>query len=66
MSAPGPGKGVSAPGLGWGGVLVSAPGPWGCLLLVRGGGDLRGIWSRPTAKGEVEGDLVQAHSQGGI
>ena len=29
-------------------------------------GKLRGIWSRPTAKGEVEGDLVQAHTQGGI
>ena len=31
-------------------------------------GKFRGIWqggSRPTAKGEVEGDLVQAHSQGG-
>ena len=26
---------------------------------------LRGIWSKPTAKGEIEGDLVQAHSQGG-
>ena len=26
---------------------------------------LRGIWSRPIAKGEVEGDLFQAHSQGG-
>ena len=28
-------------------------------------GKLRGIWSRSTAKGEIEGDLVQAHSQGG-
>ena len=28
-------------------------------------GKLRGIWSRPTPKGEVEGDLVQAHTQGG-
>ena len=28
-------------------------------------GKWRRIWSRPTAKGEVEGDLVQAHSQGG-
>ena len=28
-------------------------------------GKLRGIWSRPTAKREIEGDLVQAHSQGG-
>ena len=26
---------------------------------------LRGIWSRPTPKGEVEVDLVQAHTQGG-
>ena len=26
---------------------------------------LRRIWSRPTAKGKIEGDLVQAHSQGG-
>ena len=24
-------------------------------------GKLRGVWSRPTPKGEVEGDLVQAH-----
>ena len=39
----------------------------------RGGGSpgphprvkLRGIWSRLTEGGEVEGDLVQAHSQGG-
>ena len=29
-------------------------------------GKLRGIWSRPTTKGEDEGDLVQAHNQGGI
>ena len=36
----------------------SGPGP-------QPGGTLRGIWSRPTAKGEIEGDLVQAHSQGG-
>ena len=28
-------------------------------------GKLRGVWSRPTSKGEVEGDLVQAHTQGG-
>ena len=33
-------------------------------------GKFRGIWpgggvSRPTAKGEVEGDLVQAHTHGG-
>ena len=27
---------------------------------------MRGIWSKPTAKGEVEGDLVQAHSQGEV
>ena len=27
-------------------------------------GKLRGIWPRPTAKGEVKGDLVQAHSLG--
>ena len=36
----------------------SGPGP-------QSRGKLRGIWSRPTAKGEVEGDLVQAHTQGG-
>ena len=29
-------------------------------------GNLRGIWSRPTPKGEVEGDLVQAHTKGGF
>ena len=28
-------------------------------------GKLRGIWSSLTTKGEVEGDLVQAHNQGG-
>ena len=28
-------------------------------------GQFRGIWSRPTAKVAVEGDLVQAHTQGG-
>ena len=28
-------------------------------------GKFRRIWSRSTAKGEVEGDLVQIHSQGG-
>ena len=28
-------------------------------------GKLRGIWSRPTTKGKVEGDLVQAHTEGG-
>ena len=28
-------------------------------------GKLRGTSSRPTAKGEVEGDLVQAHTQWG-
>ena len=29
------------------------------------GGKLRGIRSRPTAKGEIEGDQIQAHTQGG-
>ena len=28
-------------------------------------GKFRAIWSRPTAKGEVEGDLFQVHTQGG-
>ena len=28
-------------------------------------GKLRGIRSRPTAKGEIEGDQIQAHIQGG-
>ena len=28
-------------------------------------GKLREIWSRPMPKGEVEGDLVQVHTQGG-
>ena len=57
------------------------PGPGGCLVLGGawsrgvpglGGsqgpqprGKLRGIWSRLTTKGAVEGDLVQAHTQGG-
>ena len=31
----------------------------------RSWGVLARIWSRPTAKGEVEGDLVQDHTQGG-
>ena len=26
---------------------------------------MREIWSRPTPKGKIEGDLVQAHNQGG-
>ena len=29
------------------------------------GGKLRGIRSRSTAKGEIEGDQIQAHTQGG-
>ena len=29
------------------------------------GGKLRGIRSRPTAKGEIEGDQIQAHTKGG-
>ena len=29
------------------------------------GGKLRGISSRQTAKGEIEGDQIQAHTQGG-
>ena len=60
----GPGhRGVPGPGGAWsqGGCLVSGvPGPWG-------------VWfqhalqvSRPTPKGEVEGDLVQAHTQGEV
>ena len=28
-------------------------------------GKLRGIKSRPTPKGEIEGDQIQAHTQGG-
>ena len=47
-------QGGSLRGSGWGG----SPGP-------HTRGKLRGIWSRPTAKGEVQGDLVQAHTQGG-
>ena len=62
----------------WGGVCFWS---WGCLLFGPGGvcflvlGGLLlapgvfafgpGRVSRPTLKGEVEGDLVQAHSQGG-
>ena len=42
--------GVPAPG--------GAPGP-------HPRGKLRGIRSRPTAKGEIEGDQVQVHTQGG-
>ena len=50
-------------------------GPVGCLLrgcLVPGGPPgphpsrkLKGIRYRPTPKGEIEGDQVQAHTQGG-
>ena len=47
--------GVSALGPGGGG---STPGPRGICFW-------SGVVSRPTAKGEIEGDLVQAHSQGG-
>ena len=62
--------------VGWGGCLLLVLGAGGicflsrgCLLLVPGGClplvPGRGV-SRPTPKGEVEGDLVQAHSQGEI
>ena len=44
-------EGVPAPG-GWG-----PPGP-------HPRGKLRGIRSRPTPKGQIEGDQVQAHTQG--
>ena len=27
--------------------------------------EVEGIWPRPTPKGEIEGDLVQTHTQGG-
>ena len=30
-----------------------------------GGGELRGIRSRPTPKGEIQGDQIQVHTQGG-
>ena len=45
--------------LGGGCLVRGVPGPGG-----RGspGPQPRGIWSRPTPKGEVEGDLVQAHT----
>ena len=48
--------------------VVSAPG--GCLLPAGSPGshtmgNLREIRSRPTPKGEIEGDQVQAHSKGG-
>ena len=53
--------------LGWGGWYPSMPcrfpGPYPRGKL-RGSGQGKGV-SRPTPKGEVEGDLVQAHSQGG-
>ena len=56
-SGPGPGGGVLYPSMS-----CRFPGP-----LLRG--MLRGIWPggipRPTPKGEVEGDLVEAHTQGG-
>ena len=42
----------------WRGAGEGSPGPHPRMKL-------RGIWSRPTPKGEVEGDLVQAHTQGG-
>ena len=53
---PGPGE-VPGPG---GGV----PGPVGSPGL-HPSGKLRGIRSKPTPKGEIEGDQVQAHTQGG-
>ena len=44
---------------------VSAFGPGGDLQAHTQGGKMRGICSRPTPKGEIKGDLVQAYSQGG-
>ena len=62
-------------GSGLGGLVPGGGGIPACLAgfqALAGGspgphprGKLRGIWSRPTPKGEVEGDLVQAHTQGG-
>ena len=50
--------GGGSPGPHTKGKLGGSPGP-------HTRGKLRGIWSRPTAKGEVQGDLVQAHTQVG-
>ena len=48
------------------GLGVSHFGPGGSPILVQGVSIFcLGVVSRPTAKGEIQGDLVQAHSQGG-
>ena len=61
--------GVSAPGgvCSRGCLLqgVSARGVWPSDPGPHPRGKLRGIRSRPTPKGEIEGDQVQAHTQGG-
>ena len=53
--------------VGWGGAIPAclAAGLLGGFPGPHPRGKMRGIWSRPTAKGEIKGDLVQAHSQGG-
>ena len=75
---PGPGGGCLVQGGAWscrgawsyGGAWSHGEGTssWGIWSWRRPGpqprGKLRGIWSRPTPKGEVEGNLVQAHTQG--
>ena len=64
-------RGVSGPGGVWsGGCLVlgqnTQGGNWGGLGPgPQPRGKLKGIRSRPTPKGETEGDQIQAHTQGG-
>ena len=48
-----------------GGLLCGVPSPGGGSPGPHTRGNLRGIRSRPTPKGEIEGDQVQAHTQGG-
>ena len=46
-------------------VLGGVPAPKGGPPGPHPRGKLRGIRSRPTPKGEIEGDQIQAHTQGG-
>ena len=49
----------------WGAPGWGVSGPEGGSSGPQPRGKLKGIWSRPTTKGKFEGDLVQAHTQGG-
>ena len=60
-------KGVPAPKVGWECLLLEGlvPAPGGGYPGLHPRGKLRGIRSRPTPKGEIEGDQIQAHTKAG-